>query len=456
MDVPCAFDLPSGVEGACYRFAVPQDWSSEDGPMLELAVAVVTQTAQVSDAPPVVYLEGGPGGPALPAAGTSGSENVWVTEDFAPVFSAGRALVLLDGRGVGASRPFLSCPEAMKQVWRDFRMPPNKRSLGAYLRDVEKCISSLSADGVVFSAYNSAQFAQDLKRLRLALGYDQWALYGVSYGAQTALAAVRADDGGIDRVIFDSPSYARGDVWNRDQDAFDRVLSVLDAACDAGEICAPGQRGMNARLQAVFDQLNVAPMRVRRSGGFVPVYVDGYLALYGIHLLLYYDLGPQILWSVISDLGNRDEAQAQFLVDLVYDQYAPSGFSDVVNWATYCQEDDVFSLYTRVSDLPVYEAQDVKAFQTVCQMMGFRHHADGAVASAVSGKPVIVFSGAWDPITPPDYGAALARDIGAVAHIVRPRATHSAAFKHEDACAQEILTAFLRSADGRVSASCSQ
>lgn len=459
IDVPCMFSLPSGVNGACYRFVVPQDWFVDDGRKLGLAVAVVQPTGRVPDAPPVVYLEGGPGGPAMPEAAAFGSENNWITEDFEPVFDAGRPLVLLDGRGVGASLPFLSCPGAMKRVWREFRLLPAKRSLTAYLSDVEDCLARLSAQGVDFSAYDSAQSAQDLKHLRAALGYEQWALYGVSYGARTALAAMSADGLGMERVIFDSPSYGRGHVWNQDQDAFDRVITVLDAACRAGEICPDSWGSLNTRLRMVFDQLNEAPLRIRRSGGFWPVYMDGHLALYGIHLLLYYDVGPQILWSVLEDLEGGDEARAQFLLDLVYGQYEPSGFSEVVNWATYCQESDVYSPYTRISELPVYETQDVTAFRSVCGFMGLRYSPSGAVsdeAGVFGDIPTIVVSGSWDPITPPSYGAALARDLGAVAHIVRPRAAHGAAFRHEDACAQEVLTAFLRSTDGMALPSCAQ
>jgi len=198
----CGFSVEASLAVVCYHFVVPQSRQGEEGLNVAIAVAVLSRPDARSDRAPVLFLEGGPGGRALPDGGTTIFDSHWLVDDFAPVYQSGRSLVVVDGRGVGASRPYLGCPEALDQAWRAFGKDPANRRIGRYLDKVDQCLGRLSASGIDFGSYNSSTFAQDLADLRTALGLDTWIVYGVSYGARTALSLMNEDGGGVEAVAF--------------------------------------------------------------------------------------------------------------------------------------------------------------------------------------------------------------------------------------------------------------
>ena len=67
-----------------------------------------------------------------------------------------------------------------------------------------RCRQRLVDEGIDLSAYNSLQNAADIQSLRLALGYEQINLYGVSYGTLLALHTLRFYPQGLRSVILDA------------------------------------------------------------------------------------------------------------------------------------------------------------------------------------------------------------------------------------------------------------
>jgi pimeloyl-ACP methyl ester carboxylesterase len=51
-------------------------------------------------------------------------------------------------------------------------------------------------DGFDLTAYSAAQMAGDIGDLMTVLPYDQWNLFGVSYGTRVALVTMRRPAGG--------------------------------------------------------------------------------------------------------------------------------------------------------------------------------------------------------------------------------------------------------------------
>ena len=63
---------------------------------------------------------------------------------------------------------------------------------------------SSRTEGIDLTDYHSEASAADLDELRQALGYEQWNVLGVSYGARLALATMRSYPDGVRSVILDS------------------------------------------------------------------------------------------------------------------------------------------------------------------------------------------------------------------------------------------------------------
>jgi len=95
----CPFKLPpslnEGVNVECGYLVVPSDRSDPSSPGLQLAVAILRHPEGDAAGDPIVYLEGGPGGSALEFL------NLVYDRRYAPVFEAGRDIILFDQRGDG-------------------------------------------------------------------------------------------------------------------------------------------------------------------------------------------------------------------------------------------------------------------------------------------------------------------------------------------------------------------
>lgn len=156
--VACWMELPDDVvEGNdidCGYVTVPEDRSDPSSQMIELAFAILYAPTDDVQPDPVIYLAGGPGGNAV------GELDGWLDVPYLQ----DRDLILLDQRGTGYSVPSLNCPEVEEEAEDATQL----------------CYDRLVDEGINLQAYNSAENAADVADLRVALGYEEWNLYGVS------------------------------------------------------------------------------------------------------------------------------------------------------------------------------------------------------------------------------------------------------------------------------------
>ena len=181
----CPFDIPDGYDMECGYLTVPENRSDPNSATIDLAVAIVRVDNPASD--PIIYLAGGPGSSAIDEF-VSAPESWDINQ-----FLYGSDLILLDQRGTGYSYPTLNCWE-MEQA--------AENSISDYDAAVA-CHDRLVSDGIDLTAYNSAESAADVEDLRIALGYDTWNLFGISYGTRLALEVMRDYPDGIRSVIID-------------------------------------------------------------------------------------------------------------------------------------------------------------------------------------------------------------------------------------------------------------
>ncbi|TDD90387.1 alpha/beta fold hydrolase [Actinomadura rubrisoli] len=142
--------------------------------------------------PPMVFLEGGPGGSGLATWPKAPGR-------YLPFLEFGD-VVVFDQRGVGRSRPRLDGP---------FRLDlPLDRAVGReeYLKE----LLAKAADtarfwrdrGVDLRGYTSVESADDVADLMTALGYETFRTFGGSYGSHLSLAVIRRHGDRIDRSLL--------------------------------------------------------------------------------------------------------------------------------------------------------------------------------------------------------------------------------------------------------------
>ncbi|NKB90468.1 MAG: alpha/beta fold hydrolase [Acidobacteria bacterium] len=160
-------------------FGVPEN-RTEDGRQVRQIKLEVWRFAATGDstAPPIVILDGGPGGAAIEATRGAYFDIVQRLRAFGDV-------IVADQRGTGVSSPALGCKQAANLAGAELLTIENW--LAAIATPATKCAKGWRKKDIDLDAYSSAESAADIDAIRDALGVQQVTLWGVSYGTQLAL-----------------------------------------------------------------------------------------------------------------------------------------------------------------------------------------------------------------------------------------------------------------------------
>ncbi|TMB97296.1 MAG: alpha/beta hydrolase [Chloroflexi bacterium] len=415
---PCPFTTPTGRSVTCGYLRVPENRAKRDnGRIVRLAVAVFKTSNPQPKPDPVVYLNGGPGGDTLEMV-------PYAFEAFFEPFLGDRDLILLDQRGAGLSEPSLDCPENREAIYATLDKDLSVDE--AVARDIDavnKCRDRLTKLRVDLPAYNSAENASDVDDLRVALGYDQWNLYGASYGTRLALTVMRDHPQGVRSVILDSTVPLEADLYADLPAGLARSLDRLFSACAADRFCA----GTYPNLESVFyqtaAQLDREPAHVRATDPislrtFSDVVVNGDTFVSTIFQGLYSEQAIPVLPEAIYETAAGNYGLlAQVLGNSLTDV-------DIISTGMYlsvqCSEEVPFSSAEKVqaaaANFPALTSRfdyDSRFYFSVCPAWVSVPPADKENQPVNSGIPTLVTAGEFDPITPPSWGQQVA---GALSH----------------------------------------
>jgi pimeloyl-ACP methyl ester carboxylesterase/beta-lactamase class A len=180
------------VDAELGRLIVPENRRRPCSNPIELAFVRFKSTAK-DPGPPIVYLEGGPGGSGIAAARGAAFPALMALREIGDV-------IALDQRGTGMSRPGLVCS-------RTWGLPLDRPGNPGEIRHILKmslraCARELAGQGIDLSGYNTEESADDVEALRKALGAEKITLWGISYGTHLGLAVIRRHGEHIDRAIL--------------------------------------------------------------------------------------------------------------------------------------------------------------------------------------------------------------------------------------------------------------
>jgi pimeloyl-ACP methyl ester carboxylesterase len=180
------------VEAELGRITVPENRRDPRSKLIELAFVRFKSTT-ASPGPPIVYLEGGPGGSGIDAARGVAFPSLMALRPIGDV-------IALDQRGTGMSRPRLFCSGR-------WDLPLDRPGNGREIRRILKarlraCAQELRNRGIDLSGYNTNESADDVEALRQALGAEKISLWGISYGTHLGLTTIRRHGEHIHRAIL--------------------------------------------------------------------------------------------------------------------------------------------------------------------------------------------------------------------------------------------------------------
>ena len=439
----CRFRIPAGAKVECGYLVVPENHSQPDGRTIRLHVAIFSTESDNPAPDPIVYLSGGPGQSPLKIAQVA-------FEGFTP-FLANRDLILLDQRGVGYSEPALDCHEFQELTYRTAQqnLPLDEiATLAAEAADL--CRDRWLRQAVSLPAYTSAQSAADLNDLRLALGYEEWNLYGISYGTQLALTTMRDFPNGIRSVVLDSTYPLQVDLYAELPANATRAFNVLFDSCAAEAACNSAFPDLKTVFFDLVKELNDTPVDVPITvvNRFTLERLDSALINGdGLVEMLFQSLYiPEIIPLLAAMLYDVRDGDVE-LLGLIAEGYI-SGIqfsSDGMYFSVQCSEEVPFSsrdegdatgeVYPEVQNWA-----DNDVFFSICQIWG------AGKADPIENEPVIsdirtlILAGEFDPITPPAWGELVAENLSNSFYFEFPDVGHGVSLSGE--CALGITLSF--------------
>ncbi len=447
----CDMDLPDGQEEGetviCGTLTVLENRASPGEGTIELALAILKSTGADPESDPLIYLAGGPGGPAIEY------DMQLFTRDFAFPIQRRRDIVFFDQRGVGRSDPALDCPE-VDDVYFDDE--------DAFNTALTECADRLRADGVDLNAYNSIENAADIVDLARALDYETYNLYGVSYGTRLALTAMRDAPDAIRSVVLDSSFPLQANLYADGASTLEESLHAVFSACGTDAACRR-IAGLTEDIEATFfsiaERLDTAPITV--EGGLpedpYDVEIDGDVFVNLIFEALYSPFLIAELPAMLVAIDRGDTEPLELLAS--YSAYFNSGSSLGMHLSVQCSEEVPFNTPDRVRQAtrPAYRRLNISARGDIASIRagcGFWDVARGDAReneAVVSEIPALVLMGEFDPITPPSYGRATASTLSHSFLFEFRGAAHGVL---DEACPMTVVASFIEQPNAAPDAAC--
>ncbi len=447
--VECDYeDLDADVE--CGYLTVPEDYDNPDGAMVEIAVTIIHSPGGATYPDPVIYLEGGPGGSATQ------SPEVWL-EQF---FLEDRDLILFDQRGTGASIPSLNCPELEADDDSD------------EVAAAAACYERVTDEGTDVSQYHSVQAAADLAALREALGYDEWNLFGISYGTRLALVTMREQPAGIRSVILDSVYPPQVNAYEEEAVNGVSAFEILFAGCAADRACHAAYPNFEEDFYALLSDLDDVPVEFTVEDPWteeeVDVYLDGLGLVDQVYQTLYDTATIPWIPYAIDQIMQENYEEAWILLlggeeadkSRRQDEEEDVTDSEGLFYAIECYEEIAFSdldaaeAAVEAVDSPLgpYLIGDVQTTFEICEtwLAGTPDPVeDKPVRSDI---PTLVLAGEYDPVTPPAWAEAAAKYLPNSFYYEFPGVGHSVSDSGD--CAQAMIQEFLNDPESAPDATC--
>jgi pimeloyl-ACP methyl ester carboxylesterase len=408
---------------------VREDRSRPDGRLIRLPVAILRSSNPQPPPDPVVYLPGGPGGSALNTA----------RYGFAYPFLQHRDFIIFEPRGAKYAQPSLICPEVPAARVEDRIRPAN----GSVVVDAEvsaarKCREQLLAAGIEVSAYTTESSAADVDDLRRVLGYEQWNLYGVSYGTRLGLSILKEFPGTVRSAVFDSvlPPSVRYDEWRQKNRT--HSFDILFRDCEADPACREAYPQLRARWRSV---LNRAAQQGLRANGRVDKDAPPREVVISTQSLT--DLVPLDetgslagLPRVLKGIADGNEAD---LSQVAGWSLQPSNYSWGLRYSVWCSEETPFVKRSTAN------TERLVVSPRVCQAWNVRPVPSSAHRRVQSDVPVLLLSGEYDPETPPAWAMEAAKTLPRAQTAVFRGMSHVPSQDWSTPCAMSLADAFLRS-----------
>ena len=439
----------------CGFIAVPENREDADSRIIRLHYVKIAATGDEADYrdDPVIYLTGGPG---------VGVDS-YVKRLREHEILDQRDLYILEQRGIGASGNF--CPHfglTERALVHSGDVEEAQRNAAEVTRN---CFEAARAAGVDLTGYNTVENARDVKALRQALGYDQWNVWGISYGSHLGQMLALQDPDGLRALVIDAivpndlTDLMRIGRWANLvlQNVFSTCTDL--AACD----------DLEARLDSALDAVRADPVIVELDDS--ELYPDGELRIDGLILAfapfsMAYEQDehpaiPAVMDTLIGFFETRDPAffeLAANMGDTPGDYTVSQGMSAAIRCNDGYTHAEANVAAEDLAENPRFEGLYTPAGAAyaarMCEEEGLAPRDRSNYRYVESAIPTLIINGSWDPVTPPPLAKYIAPGFTNGRYIEVPFAGHGPTRSMSD-CAGPVLNAFFDNPDpAALDASC--
>lgn len=427
----CTLSLPGtnySAEARCGSLEVPENPDQPNARRISLNVALAPATGRSTKPDPVFFFAGGPGQAA--------SETWVIIRPILEQIRKSRDIVMIDQRGTGKSNKLACKSEADEDLNQEI-------DLQLIRTETEKCLAELDGDP---RFYTTTIAMADYNEVRQAMGYDKINLMGVSYGTRAAQVYLRNYPETVRTITLDSVVPMQLALGQEHARMLDQSVAAVFDDCASDADCSslfPHHMGelsqLSARLRAEPQLISIInPV----TGLAQDIRVSADVLAAAIRFLSYSSetqaLIPLLVHEALTtgDLS-RLAVQAILVMGGLHEMLAHG-----MEMSVMCNEDypwldlEADNSGTLLGNL-FLQVTDVQ-----CQVWPRASVADDFHKPVTSMLPVLLLSGARDPVTPPEYAALTAKSFPNSLNLVARGQAHSVM---KNVCLKTITTAFIES-----------
>jgi pimeloyl-ACP methyl ester carboxylesterase len=419
---PCPSDLSATRDVVCGSVSVPENYARPAGRRIDLNVVVLRALAPQRAKAAQFDLEGGPGLAVGDSASFYSGEGV--------AYRTSRDVVLMDMRGTGHSNPLrCSAIEARTKTQPSAPLYPPAM--------VAECAQQLAGIADV-RQYTTAAASRDLDAVRRALGYARIDLYALSYGTTLALRYIADHPGRVRTAVLTGTVPADKTPPAHHAIAAERGLRMLLDACAEDAACARQYPDPWADLDRATAAL---------GPDMAPVFLEK------LRTLLYLPATARGVPRFIRLAANGEPELA-----------ARSGdggrvFADGLYLAITCSESLArMDLHRALAESSKTRFGDYRLARqrAACERWPIAPADPDLFRAGRYDVPVLLFSGAMDPVTPTEWSIGVSRRFPNSKLVIVPEGAHLfMGLSGMDTCMDRMILKFVETASVRgIDSSC--
>jgi pimeloyl-ACP methyl ester carboxylesterase len=437
----CPIEVPQDPPVECGYLVVPQDYDEPRQGTIRLPVLIIRSRSLDPAPDAVLYTGGGPGNSSL--------STVWHLA--VSTYDQDRDVIILEQRGNLYAQPSLACEVRTLREAEEGQTP---------------CLDRLRREGIDLADYTTATIVEDLHSLRQVLDYDEWNLEGTSYSTQLMLLTMERHPQGIRSVVLQSANPPWDSVYSHDPEHSSRALEVMFDDCAADPACARAYPELEDHFYEVLKRLNADPVTIdyvdANSGERHSVTVNGHTllgwmvgeAFYGPahppHKTAYVPLLIEEVWQ-----GNTQVLYpwARDSVDHIADAPWSWGLFFAVNCQDHAAGISDSQLEVQAAAYPQLEGYMRHGPELeICRLWDLPAAPPLSAGPVQSEIPTLVLAGSYDPVTPPEWGQAVAASLPNSYYYEFAASGHN--LYTDNPCAAELRGAFLHDPTSAPDGSC--